>query len=282
MEELGIDAAQIQEYSLLAYNWVLDKGPKLILAIIVLIVGIRLINWVIKRMEKTLNHAKVDPTLIPFLVSVLNWSLKIMLIISAASMIGIETTSFVAIIGAAGLAIGLALQGTLQNFAGGVVLLVFKPFKVGDLIEASGYTGFVEEIHILVTKLVTLENQVVIIPNGVLSNGSLKNFSAKEYIRVDMMIGVSYESDIDTALNVLKGILEKDDRVRKDPAPTVAVMEYADSSVNIVVRPFTSIEHYWGVWFDTHYHMKKELEGAGLVIPFPQRDVHLYQHPMKS
>ena len=130
MEELGIDAAQIQEYSLLAYNWVLDKGPKLILAIIVLIVGIRLINWVIKRMEKTLNHAKVDPTLIPFLVSVLNWSLKIMLIISAASMIGIETTSFVAIIGAAGLAIGLALQGTLQNFAGGVVLLVFKPFKI--------------------------------------------------------------------------------------------------------------------------------------------------------
>ncbi|MAX80273.1 MAG: mechanosensitive ion channel protein [Crocinitomicaceae bacterium] len=282
MEELGIDAAQIQEYSLLAYNWVLDKGPKLILAIIVLIVGIRLINWVIKRMEKTLNHAKVDPTLIPFLVSVLNWSLKIMLIISAASMIGIETTSFVAIIGAAGLAIGLALQGTLQNFAGGVVLLVFKPFKVGDLIEANGYTGFVEEIHILVTKLVTLENQVVIIPNGVLSNGSLKNFSAKEYIRVDMMIGVSYESDIDTALSVLRGILEKDERVRKDPAPTVAVMEYADSSVNIVVRPFTSIEHYWGVWFDTHYHMKKELEGAGLVIPFPQRDVHLYQHPMKS
>tara|TARA_Y100000782_G_C10188480_1_gene268516 strand:- start:11428 stop:12276 length:849 start_codon:yes stop_codon:yes gene_type:complete len=282
MEELGIDAAQIQEYSLLAYNWVLDKGPKLILAIIVLIVGIRLINWVIKRMEKTLNHAKVDPTLIPFLVSVLNWSLKIMLIISAASMIGIETTSFVAIIGAAGLAIGLALQGTLQNFAGGVVLLVFKPFKVGDLIEANGYTGFVEEIHILVTKLVTLENQVVIIPNGVLSNGSLKNFSAKEYIRVDMMIGVSYESDIDTALSVLRGILEKDERVRKDPAPTVAVLEYADSSVNIVVRPFTSIEHYWGVWFDTHYHMKKELEGAGLVIPFPQRDVHLYQHPMKS
>lgn len=279
MEELGLNTEQIQEYTLLIYNWLLDKGPKLLLAILFFFVGIKVINWLIKKSEKAMTVAKIDATLIPFLSNVLGWSLKIMLLISVASMIGVETTSFVAMIGAAGLAIGLALQGTLQNFAGGVILLIFKPFKVGDLIEANGYKGKVEEIHILVTKLVTLQNELVIIPNGTLSNGSLKNFSAQGSIRVDMVIGVSYDADIDEAIRRMKGILERDDRVLESPEPVVGVYEYADSSINLVVRPHTTVENYWPVWFETHYQMKKELDDAGINIPFPQRDVHLFQHP---
>ena len=278
MEEIGLNSEQMQEYSLLAYNWILERGPRLLLAVIFFFVGVKVIDWLIGKMEAGLKKAKIDKTLIPFLSSVLSWSLKIVLIISVASMIGVETTSFVAIIGAAGLAIGLALQGTLQNFAGGVVLLIFKPFKVDDYIEANDYAGYVQEIHILVTKLVTLQNEVVIIPNGMLSNGSLKNYSSKECVRVDMMIGVSYDADIDEALSRMRGILEKDERVMKNPAPVVGVFEYGDSSINLVVRPYTTIRDYWSVWFDTHYQMKKELDSAGISIPFPQRDVHLFQH----
>lgn len=277
MEELGLNTDQIQEYSLLAYNWLLEKGPKLVLAIIFFFVGSKVINWLSDKADKGMTSAKIDRTLIPFITNVLSWSLKIMLLISVASMIGIETTSFIAVIGAAGLAIGLGLQGTLQNFAGGVILLIFKPFKVGDYIEVNGYAGYVEEVHILVTKLVTLQNEGVIIPNGDLSGGSLKNYSSKESVRVDMTIGVSYNADIDEALKRMRGILERDERVFQDPAPVVAVYEYGDSSINLVVRPYTTIRNYWGVWFDTHYHMKKELDKAGIEIPFPQRDVHLFQ-----
>ena len=281
MEEFGLETDQIQEYSLLAYNWLLEKGPKALLAILFFIIGSKVINWLIKKTEKGMLAAKIEKTLIPFVTNLLSWTLKIMLVISVASMIGIETTSFIAVIGAAGLAVGLGLQGTLQNFAGGVILLIFKPFKVGDLIEVNGYMGFVEEVHILVTKLVTLQNEGVVIPNGTLSGGSLKNYSAKDCVRVDMTIGVSYDADIDEALNRMRGILERDERVLKDPAPVVAVYEYGDSSINLVVRPYTSVQNYWGVWFDTHYQMKKELDKAGIQIPFPQRDVHLFQHQPK-
>jgi small conductance mechanosensitive channel len=197
-------------------------------------------------------------------------------------MVGIATTSFVAVLGAAGLAIGLALQGSLANFAGGVLILIFKPYTVGDLIEAQGHLGVVKEVQIFNTILLTPNNKRVIIPNGALSNGSTVNYSAEGDLRVDLTIGIAYESDIPKAKEVLVKMMQENPKVLDDPAPMAAVAELADSSVNLAVRPWCTTADYWGVYFETTEQAKRVLESNGIRIPFPQRDVHLYSEPMQQ
>jgi len=259
-------------------QFLVDYGPRVLGALIVLVLGLWLISWVTKLTRKGFAKGKVDESLIPFLAALINWTLKAVLIITVASMIGIATTSFIAILGAAGLAIGLALQGTLTNFAGGVMILLFKPYKIGDLIEAQGFLGVVEEIHIFVTKLRSPQNELIIIPNGSISNGSIKNYSETGARRVDCTIGISYDSDVQKAREVLMKVMTSHPKVLKDPAPFVKVSELADSSVNLVVRPYTLPEDYWEVYFHVYEEGKKALDKAGVKIPFPQRDVHMIKN----
>lgn len=269
MENLG-------NYTDKAVELFMAYAPKLVLAIITLIIGLWIIKVVVKVTRKALEKSNTDKTLIPFIANLVSWTLKLLLFISVASMIGIATTSFIAVLGAAGLAIGLALQGSLANFAGGVLVLLFKPYKVGDLIEAQGHLGVVKEVQIFNTLLLTPNNKRVIIPNGSISNGSIVNFSSEGKLRVDLVIGIAYESDIPKAKSLLMNILMEDARVLKEPAPLVAVSQLADSSVNLVVRPWCNFSDYWGIYFDTTEKAKKVLEENGITIPFPQRDVHLY------
>jgi len=251
--------------------------PKVALALITLIVGLWIIGMFVKLTQKALTKSKADPTLVPFFSNLLSWGLKALLLISVASMIGIATTSFIAVLGAAGLAIGLALQGSLANFAGGVLILIFKPYVVDDLIEAQGQLGVVKEVQIFNTILLTPQNRRVIIPNGAMSNGSVFNFSAEGQLRVDLSIGLSYNSDVQKAKDVLIKMMQDNPQVLQDPAPTVGVEALADSSVNLAVRPWCNVADYWNVYFDTTELAKKVLEENGITIPFPQHDVHLFQ-----
>jgi small conductance mechanosensitive channel len=249
--------------------------PKLALAIVTLIVGLWAIGILVKISRKAMGKSNLDETLIPFLCNLISWGLKAMLVISVASMIGIATTSFVAVLGAAGLAVGLALQGSLANFAGGVLILIFKPYAVGDLIEAQGHLGVVKEVQIFNTIMLTPSNKRVIIPNGAMSNGSVTNFSAEGTLRVDLTIGIAYESDVPKAKELLLKMMQENPQVLKDPEPMVAVSELADSSVNLAVRPWCTVADYWDVYFGTTEKAKEVLEASGISIPFPQRDVHL-------
>jgi small conductance mechanosensitive channel len=256
----------------------IEYSPKLIMAILTLIIGFWIIKRVVGVAESALLSKNVDRPLTHFLGSFVNVGLKGLLIISVASMIGIETTSFIAAFGAAGLAVGLALQGSLGNFAGGVLILFFKPYRIGDLIEAQGHLGVVKEIQIFNTIIVSPDNKRVIIPNGAMSNGSIMNISAEGQLRVDLVVGVSYDADIKQTKEILEGILKADSRVLSDPGFTVAVSELADSSVNFVVRPFVNVADYWDVYFDVTEQAKLALDHAGISIPFPQRDVHVFKH----
>ncbi len=258
-------------------QFIADYGPRVLGALIVLILGLWLISWITKLTRKGFEKGKVDESLIPFLAALINWTLKAVLIISVASMIGIATTSFIALLGAAGLAIGLALQGTLTNFAGGVMILLFKPYKIGDLIEAQGYLGAVEEIHIFVTKLRSPQNELIIIPNGAISNGSIKNYTETGARRIDCTIGISYNSDVKKAREVLMQVMTNHPKVLKDPAPIVMVSNLGDSSVDLAVRPHVLPEDYWDVYFHVYEEGKLALDNAGITIPFPQRDVHLFK-----
>jgi len=258
-------------------QFMVDYGPKVLGALLVLIIGLWLISWITKIVKKGFKKGKVDETLIPFLGSLVNWTLKALLLISVASMVGIATTSFIAVLGAAGLAIGLALQGTLGNFAGGVMILLFKPYKLGDLIEAQGYLGVVEEIQIFVTKLRSPQNELIIIPNGAISNGSIKNYSDTGARRVDCTIGISYDSDVKKAREVLMEVMTSHPKVLKDPEPIVMVSNLGDSSVDLAVRPHCQPEDYWDVYFHVYEEGKAALDKAGITIPFPQRDVHLFK-----
>lgn len=278
--QIVLDDETMSRTGQLALNMIMERGPSLLLAILTLFIGIRLINWSMRLFRKKLLQSAIDKNLTPMISNVINWSLKIMLFISVASMLGIETTSFIALLGAGGLAIGLALQGALQNFAGGVMLVVFKPFKTGDFVEAGGFSGYVEDIHIIYTKLKTLTNELVIVPNSILSNGSVKNYTANGFVRVDMTIGISYNSDIQAAIVVLQKLLTEHELILKDPSPFVGVMNYGDSSIDLAVRPYTKIETYWDVWFGVHNEMKKRLDEIGINIPFPQREVHLFEHKL--
>ncbi len=260
-----------------AIDFVMVYGVKILIALLVLFIGWKLIGYLAKLMNKGFEKAKLDVTLRPFLTSLISWTLKVLLLISVASMMGSATTSFIAIVGAAGLAIGFALQGTLGNFAGGVLILVFKPFKVGDLIDAQGYLGVVEEIHIFITKILTPDNRLVILPNGALSNGTIKNLTAKGEVRVDITVGISYDSDIKLARNVLMEVMQKHEKVLADPAPFIGVVELGDSSVNLAVRPWATPGDYWDVYFGITEQAKLALDANNITIPFPQTDVHLFQ-----
>lgn len=271
-----INAGNLQGYADKLINLAVEYGPKLLLAIIVLIAGLWIIKLVLKGTDKAMERSNIDISLRKFLKSLFSIMLKALLLISVASMIGIATTSFVAIIGAAGLAVGLALQGGLANFAGGVIILIFKPFKVGDFLDAQGYTGTVHEITIFTTVLKTPDNKTVIIPNGALSNGSMVNYSTEPKRRVDMVFGIGYGDSIEKAKQVLTRLADSDPRVLKDPAPQIVVGELGDNSVNFNMRLWCESADFWGVYFDTHEKVKLAFDEAGISIPFPQRDVHLY------
>jgi len=276
MENLEQTNEQVQELIQTAYTLGMSYGPKVVLALLTLIIGLWLINKFIRGLNSNLT-SKVDATLGSFVSSIFSVILKMVLLISVASMVGIETTSFIAVLGAAGLAVGLALQGSLSNFAGGVVILIFKPFKVGDLIEAQGYIATVSEIQIFNTILKTADNRVVIIPNGALSSSSMVNINQESTRRVDLLFGIGYSDNIDKAKSILESLAAKDTRVLKEPAPMFVVSELADSSVNFTVRLWVNTADYWGVFFDMHENVKKEFDAQGISIPFPQQDVHMHQ-----
>jgi len=273
MEE--ISNIDIQKISDQAMAMIMEYGPKLLLAIVTLMIGLWIIKRFTKLAEKGMEKGKTDATLAPFMKSLISWVLKILLFLSVASMVGIETTSFIAIFSAATLAIGLALQGSLSNFAGGVLLLIFKPYKIGDLIEAQGHLGVVKHIQIFNTILLNPQNKTIIVPNGAVASNSITNYSEEGQLRVDLTAGISYDSDIRKAKGVLMKVLVDNPKVLKDPAPFVGVSELGDSSVNFAVRPWATVEDYWDVYFGINEEIKYALDAAGISIPFPQMDVHM-------
>ncbi|MBL4623818.1 MAG: mechanosensitive ion channel [Flavobacteriales bacterium] len=260
-----------------AIDVIVDFGPRLILALLTLFIGLRVIKLLIKFIRKAFDKGHLDITLRPFLTGVTNWTLKILLFVSVASMLGIETTSFVAVLGAASLAVGLALQGTLANLAGGVLCLLFKPYQVGDFISAQGESGRVREIQIFTTVLISLENKTIIIPNGTMMNGNITNYSREGKIRVDITIGIAYDSNIKRAKEILLAAMLNNEKILSDPAPFVGVHELADSSINLAIRPYCLPGDYWDVYFAVQETSKLALDEAKITIPFPQRDVHIYK-----
>jgi len=269
---------EITNYSDQAIALLWKYGPQVVLAVVVLIAGLLVISLISKTFKRILEKRNADPSLIPFLRTLLSISLKVMLIISVVSMVGIEVTSFVAIIGAAGLAVGLALQGTLQNFAGGVIILLIKPFKVGDFIDAVGHMGTVNEIQIFNTILKTPDNKTIIIPNGQLANSSMTNFSTEATRRVDWTFGVAYGDDAEKARKILMDLIQQDERIKSDPEPFIALSELANSSVNFVVRVWVEAGDYWDVFFDMNEKVYNTFAKEGINIPFPQMDVHVHNN----
>lgn len=251
------------------YNLIVEFAPKLVAAILIWIIGSWIIKLILRGLKKVLNKGDYDESLKKFLVNLSNWTLKVVLVVVVLGTVGVETTSFAAILAAAGLAIGMALQGSLGNFAGGVLIMIFKPFKIGDLIEAQGELGVVKEIEIFTTKLTGLTNREIIIPNGALSNGNIINYTSEGTRRVDLVYGVSYEADIKQTKEVMMNVLTSHPKVLKDPAPAVTVSELADSSVNFAVRPWCNVDDYWDVYFDVTENMKIALDNAGIEIPYP-------------
>ena len=250
--------------------------PKIVIALIIWIVGKWIIKILIHTSNQILDKRNIDPTLRPFVKALIGTLLRILLIISVLGTIGIQMTSFVAIIGAAGLAIGMALSGTLQNFAGSVVILIFRPYKVGDFIEAQGYRGIVNEIHIFSTILKTLDNKTVVIPNGTLSTSSLINYTTEPRRRVDWTFGIAYGDDYNKAKEVLVRLTGTDNRILDEPPVFIALSELGDSSVNITVRAWVNTQDYWDVLFQLNEKVYSEFPKQGLNIPFPQMDVHVH------
>ncbi len=269
---MNFDINQLFDQSLnVAYQY----GPKLLGGVVVWIIGSILIKKLLNVFAKVLDKQKVDASLQPFLLSVIGILLKVLLVISVLSMLGVAMTSFIAILGAAGLAIGMALSGTLQNFAGGVMILIFKPFKVGDLIDAQGHKGKVKEIQIFNTILTDLDNKTIIIPNGGLSTDSMVNYSTEPTRRVDISVGIAYGENVDKSREILIDLAKNDKRVLSDPAPFIGVTEMADSSVNLTFRVWINSDDYWGVYFDMNENVYNAFNKSGVQIPFPQMDIHI-------
>jgi len=256
-------------------NLFVTWGPRLVGAILALVIGLWLANMISGALVRRMEKSEVDPSLRPFLMSLVSTLLKVLVVVSVLGMVGIQMTSFIAILGAAGLAVGMALSGTLQNFAGGVMILIFKPFKVGDFIEAQGYTGSVNAIQIFNTVLKTPDNKTIIIPNGGLSTSSMVNYSTEPTRRVDWTFGIAYGDDIDKAKEVLRSLLATNENVLKEPAPFVELGELADSSVNFTVRAWVNAADYWTVHFYMLDMVYRRFAEEGLNIPFPQMDVHV-------
>ncbi|GLX78867.1 mechanosensitive ion channel protein [Thalassotalea insulae] len=265
----------LEKITQLMTDFAMQYGMSFILALLVLLIGWWVIGRILKAIDYSMDRAKIEVTLQRFLLSFIGIVLKAILLIIFASMVGVETASLIAMLGAAGLAVGLALQGSLSNLAGGVLILFFKPFKVGDVIEAQGHLGRVIEIQIFNTLITTLDNQRVYIPNGLLSNGCVKNIFAEPTRRVDMKFGVSYGDDIAQAKSVIREVLDANDQVLKEPLADVFISGHGASSIDITVRPWCQSDDYWEVYFATHEQLKVAFDKAGITIPFPQRDVHI-------
>ncbi|MFQ5635092.1 MAG: mechanosensitive ion channel family protein [Gammaproteobacteria bacterium] len=255
-----------------------DFGFSLIIAVIIFFVGRWVANFVTKMVKKAMTTAGVEATLENFLGNLIYYVLLAAVVIATINQLGVQTTSLLAVVGAAGLAVGLALQGSLANFASGVMIVGFRPYKVGDFIEAGGVTGTVEQVQIFTTVMKTGDNKQIIVPNSQVMAGEITNYSANPTRRVDLVAGCGYDDDLDKVRKVLEDIIAGDDRILDDPAPTIAVAELADSSVNFVVRPWVKSADYWGVHFDVTEQIKKRFDAEGISIPFPQRDVHVYKH----
>ena len=264
---MNLEKIDAEKWIELATNY----GLRLLGAIAIWIIGSWVIKKILKATRKIMTKSNYDESLQKFLINLFNWSLKILLIITLLGTLGVPTTSFAAVIAAAGLAIGLALQGSLGNFAGGVLIMIFKPFKIGDVIEAQGEIGSVKKIEIFTTKLTGLSNKEIIIPNGALSNGNIVNYTTEGTRRVDLVIGVDYDSDIKKTKEVIMNVLTSHAKVIETPAPTVNVLELADSSINFAVRPWCKSEDYWTVYFEITENVKEALDAAGIEIPFPHR-----------
>jgi len=250
-------------------------GLKVIAALAIFIIGRWIAIMVRRGVRSMMEKSGADPIIIGFVASIAYIALLAFVVIAALGQLGIQTTSFIAILGAAGLAVGLALQGSLANFAAGFLMIIFRPFKVGDFIEGAGVAGVVEAIQIFTTTLRTGDNKTIIIPNAKLAGDNITNYSAKETRRVDMTVGVAYDADLSKVKNVLTDIISNESRIHADPAPQVAVAELADSSVNFVVRVWTDTADYWGVKFDITETIKNRFDEEGIGIPFPQRDIHI-------
>lgn len=267
MENLDIQALLMQ--------YVLPWGIKIALALAIFIIGRMAVRLVVGMIKKLMLGRGMEEILVSFVTNIIQWVLLLFVIIAALSQLGIDTTSLVALLGAAGLAIGFSLQSSLSNFASGVMLIIFRPFTKGDFVEAGGATGVIEKISIFTTTMTTPDNKEVIIPNGAVLGGNITNYSARSTRRVDMVFGISYDDDLRKAKQLLEEIIASDDRVLSDPAPVIVVGELADSSVNFLVRPWAKSEDYWGLLWDTTETVKLKFDAAGLSIPYPQMDIHM-------
>lgn len=254
-------------------NQLFSWSPKLIGAIVVLVVGLMIINLLTKMITKALEKAGLDKDVVPFLVSLLTVLFKVLLILSVAGILGIETTSFIALIGAVGLAIGMALQGTLGHFASGVMLLIFKPYKVGDLVEIQGQIGTVDEIQVFNTVLTSVDHKKVIIPNGIATSGIMTNLSANNLLRVDLHAAMPYEEDFNIVQNIILNVLKNNPKVLKDPAPVVEIEKFGDHSVHLVVRPYSTTADYWDVYFESYRDIKAALGAARIKVAYPKMEM---------
>ena len=254
-----------------------DFGINLLIALAIFYFGKMAISLVVRGLRKVMRRQEVDKTLETFVCNLVRMVLLVIVIIAAIGQLGIETTSFIAIFGAAGLAVGLALQGSLSNFAAGVLIVLFRPYRVGDFVEAAGISGVVEQVQILTTVLKTGDNKQIIVPNGQIMDSIITNYSANDTRRVDMVVGVSYDDNLDKVRSTIEELVAAEERVLDEPACTIAVSALADSSVNFVVRPWVKTSDYWGVMFDLTEAIKKRFDREGISFPFPQQDVHLYK-----
>lgn len=275
MEE--INQVLDQDFWAKAYDLGAEFGLKLVTALVIFIIGRWVARWLAGLVQKGMSRAGTDATLTGFIRNIIYIALLTFVVLAAIAQLGVQTTSFIAVLGAAGFAVGLALQGSLANFAAGVLIIIFRPFKAGDFVEAAGIAGVVEAIQIFTTTLRTGDNKTIIVPNGQITSGTIVNYSAKDTRRVDMVVGVSYGDDLDKVRRVLDAVLKEDDRILADPEPTIGVLQLADSSVNFAVRPWVKTADYWPVYFDLHEKVKKRFDEEGISIPFPQQDVYLHQ-----
>lgn len=266
------------ELEVMMSDYAIPWGIKIALALLIFVVGRIAVKLIVGLVKKLMNRSqKMDEMLINFVASIINAVLLLFVIIAALDQLGVDTTSLVALIGAAGLAIGLALQGSMQNFAAGVMILVFKPFKSGDFVDAAGVMGIVEVVNIFSTTFRTGDNKEVIVPNGSIYSGAITNYSARDTRRVDMVFGIGYDDDIRQAKTIFEKLLAEDERVLTEPAPTVALAELGDSSVNFNVRPWVRSADYWDVKWDMNEKVKLALDEAGISIPYPQVDLHMHR-----
>jgi small conductance mechanosensitive channel len=276
LPDLGFDWAEV--WTMIQTSGI-DLGIRVITAIVIFFIGKWVVALVVSGLKKAMQKGDVDTTLRRFVANLVRMVLMLFVIIAAINHLGIQTASLIAVLGAAGLAVGLALQGSLSNFAAGVLIVLFRPYKVGDWIEGAGVSGSVEEVQILTTVLKTGDNKRVIIPNSQIMGSTITNYSANPTRRVDLVVGVSYSDDLDKVRKELEDLVATDERILKDPAPTIAVSELADSSVNFVLRPWVNTADYWAVYFDLTERVKKRFDEVGVSIPFPQQDVYIHNVP---